>query len=66
MGRTRLAQACYVWERLYPSDITLSEEKKGLAFALEFEDKESFFVSIDGREECEPSFFYIGQMEDGA
>ena len=27
-----------------------------LAFALEFEDKQSFLVRIDSREECEPSF----------
>ena len=50
----------------YPSDITLNEEQKGLAFALEFEDKESFIVRADDREECEPSFFYIGQMDNGA
>ena len=32
---------------LNPSDVTLNKEQKGVGLALEFEDKESFFVRID-------------------
>ena len=31
---SRLAQVCSVWELLYPSDITLNEEQKGLGFRV--------------------------------